>query len=63
MKGLSVLVVVGVILAIILFPFVGIWAINTLLDLGGWDNQIPYEFKSWLSIVLLSMVFGGTKVK
>jgi len=45
-------------LAIIFFPFVVIWALNTLFALG-----IAYTFWTWLAMVVVISFFGTTHTK
>lgn len=50
MFGLGGLVILGM---IVLFPLAIIWALNTLFALG-----LPYTFKVWLAVFILSMAIG-----
>jgi hypothetical protein len=40
---------------VICLPLGGIWALNTLFGLG-----LAFSFKNWLSVLVLSMLFGGS---
>lgn len=44
-----------VVLSIVFGPLVGIWALNTLFDL-----TIVYTFKTWLAMLVLAGIVGGT---
>lgn len=45
------------ILMIIFWPFVIIWAMNTLFDLG-----IAYTFWTWLAMLVITATFGKAKI-
>ena len=49
--------VIGIILLIIFWPWVIIWAVNTLFGLG-----IAYTFWNWLAVLVLTAAFGKTHV-
>jgi len=51
------------ILVLFLFLFIGgplalIWALNSLFGFA-----IPYAFKTWLAMLVVTMAMGGTKIK
>lgn len=46
-----------VILMIIFWPFVIIWALNTVFSLG-----IAYTFSTWLAMLVLTATFGKANV-
>jgi hypothetical protein len=50
-------VVIAAILLIIFWPWVIIWAVNTLFGLG-----IAYTFWNWLAVLVLTAAFGKTSV-
>jgi hypothetical protein len=54
----SLAIIVLAFLAIIFFPFVVIWALNTLFVLG-----IAYTFWTWLAMVVVISFFGTTHTK
>jgi hypothetical protein len=45
-----------IVLSIFLFPFVVIWAINTLFPQAALD----YSFWNWLAVIALRLVFGAS---
>ena len=47
------LTMVGLVFVIVAFPFMVIWALNTLFALG-----IAYNFWTWLAMLILSATFG-----
>jgi hypothetical protein len=50
----SVLFILGVgLVAMLVFPFVGIWSLNTLFGLG-----IAYTWKTWLAWMALFLVLN-----
>lgn len=54
--GGSILVVILTMIALAIFwPFVLIWAANTLFGFG-----IAYTFKTWLAALILIATFGKT---
>jgi hypothetical protein len=58
--GLAALGVVGIIAIIalvIFYPFVIIWAVNTLFGFG-----IQYTFWTWLATLILTGAFGRSNV-
>lgn len=46
-----------VILMIIFWPFVIIWALNTVFGLG-----IAYTFWTWLAMLVITATFGKAKI-
>ena len=54
----GLVIIVLAFLAIIFFPFVVIWALNTLFALG-----IAYTFWTWLAMVVVISFFGTTHTK
>lgn len=59
LTGLSVSGIVAVfIVALIIWPWAIVWAINTLFGLG-----IAYTFKTWLACAIIMLVFGKSTVK
>lgn len=50
MKGLCILV------WIVFYPLVSIWAINDLFHTG-----IEYNFSNWISIFILGMIIGNLR--
>ena len=52
-KGLIVLFIVAAGAFIVLWPFVFIWAVNTLFGLG-----IPLNFWTWLAAVVFLVTIG-----
>lgn len=42
-------------IAIILWPFVVVWSMNTLFGLS-----IPFTFRTWLASFVLTLVIGST---
>jgi hypothetical protein len=51
----GILVMLVVIALIIGFPLAVIWSLNTLFALG-----IAYTWKTWLSVIILSLVVGSS---
>ena len=49
--------VIGIVLLVIFWPWVIIWAVNTLFGLG-----IAYTFWNWLAVLILTAAFGKTNV-
>ncbi len=52
-KGLIVLFIVAAVAFIVLWPFVFIWAVNTLFGLA-----IPLNFWTWLAAVVFLVTIG-----
>lgn len=53
-----VLIVVGMVIGIIVlaaWPFIAIWALNVLFNLG-----IAYSFKTWLAVAVILFTIKGT---
>ncbi len=46
------------VVALVLSPLAIIWALNTLFLLA-----IPYNFWTWLAVVVLLLLLGGSKVR
>lgn len=60
LTGLGFLALIGiVVLLIVLGPLLVIWSLNTLFPVLG----IPYTWKTWLSVLVLSGTFGSTRLK
>jgi hypothetical protein len=51
-------VVALLVVALVLSPLAIIWALNTLFLLA-----IPYNFWTWLAVVVLLILLGGSKVR
>lgn len=49
------LIILLVFLIIIFGPFISIWSLNTLFNLG-----IDYTFKTWLAAIILSSIIYGS---
>ena len=58
MKTLSATFVIAVLLMVLFWPFVLIWAVNTLFGLG-----IAYTFWTWLAAFIMMVAFGKTHIK
>ncbi len=56
--GLVLLIAVLFVVALVLSPLAIIWALNTLFLL-----EIPYNFWTWLAVVVLLLLLGGSKVR
>ena len=57
MKNLILILLIALIVSgIILFPLVQIWALNTLFHV----LSIPYNFWSWLAMVVVNISFFGS---
>ena len=48
-----------ILLFILLGPLVTIWSINTLLEQAGVTTQIPHNFWTYLSSLLLILIFNS----
>ena len=57
-KNIGLFAVLFVLILFIGGPLAVIWALNTLFGMA-----IPYAFKTWLAVLVLTMVVGGSKVK
>lgn len=55
MAGFIVVAVLGAIGLLIFGPFITAWSLNLLFGMG-----IAYTFQTWLAIVWLSTIVGGT---
>ena len=54
MKGLGVLIVIAIVVALIIFgPLLTIWALNTLFPV----LAIPYTLKTWFAIIVVGGLF------
>ena len=53
----SLLAISFAVLILISIPFAFIWSLNTLFLLG-----ISYNFKTWVSVVILFLFFDGYKL-
>lgn len=49
--------VMGIIALVIFWPFVIIWALNTVFSLG-----IAYTFWTWLAMLVITATFGKANV-
>ena len=57
---ITILTIAAIILLFILLgPFVTIWSINTLLEQAGITTQIPHNFWTYLSSLLLILIFNS----
>lgn len=56
MVGGILFFVVFLVLGVVLLPFVFIWSVNTLFDLG-----IPYNIWTWLAAVVLWLFLLSTR--
>lgn len=56
-----ILMGIVIIALLIVGPWLTLWSINTLVEMGGVQGfHIPLTFKTWLAVVLL---FGGILAK
>ncbi len=57
--SLGILLIVGLVIALlVLSPLAIIWALNTLFLLA-----IPYNLWTWLAVVVLLVLLGGSRAK
>ncbi len=56
--AILLLIVALVVVVIVLSPLAIIWALNTLFLLA-----IPYNFWTWLAVVVLLLLLGGSRVR
>lgn len=54
--GIAASVALGILL-VIFWPFVIIWALNTVFGLG-----VAYTFWTWLAMLVITMTFGKAKI-
>lgn len=55
---LAAMLIVVVVLCIVFGPLVVIWSLNTLFPV----LAIPYTFKTWIAILVLTSLFAPLKV-
>ncbi len=57
-KNLALLTFLFLIAYVIIGPFLGIWAINTLFTLS-----IAFTLKNWIAAFVLAVLLGGSSLK